>query len=43
MACYYFEINEYFSEDMVRMLHEFSFYDITVKKDFFGKDRMIKC
>ena len=39
----YFEINEYFSEDMVSMLNGFNFKDITVKKDFFGKDRMIKC
>jgi release factor glutamine methyltransferase len=39
----YFEINEYFSDDMVRMLNEFNFKDITVKKDFFGKERMIKC
>jgi release factor glutamine methyltransferase len=39
----YFEINEYFSEDMVAMLSEFNFKDITVKKDFFGKNRMIKC
>jgi release factor glutamine methyltransferase len=39
----YFEINEYFSEAMVAMLNEFNFKDITVKKDFFGKERMIKC
>jgi release factor glutamine methyltransferase len=39
----YFEINEYFPEDMVAMLSEFNFKDITVKKDFFGKNRMIKC
>ena len=39
----YFEINEYFSEDMVIMLKEFNFKDITVKTDFFGKERMIKC
>jgi release factor glutamine methyltransferase len=39
----YFEINEYFSRDMVLMLNEFNFKDITVKKDFFGKERMIKC
>jgi release factor glutamine methyltransferase len=39
----YFEINEYFSRDMVLMLNEFNFKDISVKKDFFGKERMIKC
>ena len=39
----YFEINEYFSEAMIAMLNELNFKDITVKKDFFGKDRMIKC
>ena len=39
----YLEINEYFPEDMVTMLDKFNFKDITVKKDFFGKERMIKC
>jgi release factor glutamine methyltransferase len=39
----YFEINEYFSEEMVLMLNEFNFKDIKVKTDFFGKERMIKC
>ena len=39
----YFEINEYFSKDMVNMLIEFDFKDIKVKNDFFGKERMIKC
>jgi release factor glutamine methyltransferase len=39
----YFEINEYFSEAMVTMLHNFNFKNITVKTDFFGKERMIKC
>lgn len=39
----YFEINEYLSEDLVSMLKELGFISIEVKKDIFGKDRMIKC
>ena len=39
----YFEINEYLSEDMILMLKGIGFGNVLVKKDFFGKDRMIKC
>ena len=39
----YFEINEYLSENLILMLNEIGFGSVIVKKDFFGKDRMIKC
>jgi len=39
----YFEINEYLGDDMNLLLKEKGFVDIIVKKDMFGKDRMIKC
>ena len=39
----FFEINEYLSEDVIQLLERESFSEIELKKDFFGKDRMIKC
>jgi len=42
-ACLYFEINEYLSNDMKQLLNDSGFEDIIVKKDMFGKDRMVKC
>lgn len=39
----YFEINEYLGEDMIQLLKEKGFIDVVVKKDMFGKDRMVKC
>ena len=39
----YFEINEYLGEDMKQMLDKKGFKEIAVKKDMFGKDRMVKC
>ena len=38
----YFEINEYLSDQIVTMLQENEFKNIEVKKDVFGKDRMIR-
>jgi release factor glutamine methyltransferase len=38
----YFEINEYLGEEMIKLLENFNFKDIELKKDMFGKDRMIK-
>ncbi len=38
----YFEINEYLGEEMIKLLEEFGFKSIELKKDLFGKDRMIK-
>ena len=39
----FFEINEYLGDDLVSMLESLGFQEIEVRKDFFGKDRMIKC
>ena len=38
----YFEINEYLGEEMITLLEAFGFKDVQLKKDMFGKDRMIK-
>ncbi|MDA9316835.1 peptide chain release factor N(5)-glutamine methyltransferase [Polaribacter sp.] len=39
----YFEINQYLGTETVEMLHKKGFKNIDLKKDVFGKDRMIKC
>ena len=39
----YFEINEYLSEELIIMLKSKGFNDIVLRKDIFGKDRMLKC
>jgi len=39
----YFEINEYLSDELKALLLTERFTDIVVRKDIFGKDRMIKC
>jgi len=38
----YFEINEYLGKEMIQLLEEFGFKAIELKKDMFGKDRMIR-
>lgn len=38
----FFEINEYLGDETVKMLQEKGFQNIELKKDLFGKDRMIK-
>jgi release factor glutamine methyltransferase len=38
----YFEINEYLGNEMIQLLKENNFNSIELKKDMFGKDRMIK-
>lgn len=38
----YFEINEYLGEEMIQLLQEYDFKNIELKKDMFGKNRMIK-
>ena len=38
----YFEINEYLGEQMIALMTAFNFKSIELKKDVFGKDRMIK-
>ena len=39
----YFEINQYLGTETVEMLHKKGFKNIELKKDVFGKDRMIQC
>ncbi|RLD30394.1 MAG: peptide chain release factor N(5)-glutamine methyltransferase [Bacteroidetes bacterium] len=39
----YFEINEYLSDELKELLETEGFASIEVRKDIFGKDRMIKC
>ncbi len=39
----YFEINEYLGKDLQEVLTTEGFGKIIVKKDIFGKDRMLKC
>lgn len=38
----YFEINEHFPQEMIRLFEDFNFTDIELRKDFRGKPRMIK-
>jgi release factor glutamine methyltransferase len=39
----YFEINEYLSDDLLNLKEIQLFPKIELRKDIFGKDRMIKC
>ena len=39
----FFEINEYLGNDVSKMLEEKGFKNIEIRKDIFGKDRMVKC
>ncbi len=39
----FFEINEYLADELSELLKKNGFQNIEVKKDIFGKDRMIKC
>ena len=38
----YLEINENFSKEVIKLLKDKGFYDITLKKDFRSKNRMLK-
>jgi release factor glutamine methyltransferase len=38
----YFEINEAFGMEYVEMLHEKGFFDVELRKDINGKDRMVR-
>lgn len=38
----YFEINERFGAETVKMLQELGFSDVCLRADFFGKDRMVR-
>jgi release factor glutamine methyltransferase len=39
----FFEINEYLGEELTKLLKTEGFQNIELKKDIFGKDRMMKC
>lgn len=39
----FFEINEYLGNDLVALLEKMEFQQIGIRKDIFGKDRMLKC
>lgn len=39
----YFEINEYLSKELITLLETEGFSNVEVRKDIFGKDRMLKC
>ncbi|MEZ4779624.1 MAG: peptide chain release factor N(5)-glutamine methyltransferase [Flavobacteriaceae bacterium] len=39
----FFEINEYLSKELIQLLEKEHFTNIELKKDFYGKDRMLKC
>lgn len=38
----FFEINQYLGKEMFQLLEDFNFKHVELKKDLFGKDRMIK-
>ncbi len=38
----YFEINEYLANEMIELVQVHGFKDVEVRKDLFGKDRMLK-
>jgi release factor glutamine methyltransferase len=39
----YFEINEYLGKELLEMLRGLGFSEIELRKDIFGKDRMLRC
>ncbi|MEM7186921.1 MAG: peptide chain release factor N(5)-glutamine methyltransferase [Bacteroidota bacterium] len=39
----YFEINEYLGEELVTAMHDLGFSKVELRKDFLGKDRMLRC
>jgi release factor glutamine methyltransferase len=41
-GCLYFEINEHFGKEICNLLEADDFKDIELKKDIYGKDRMVK-
>lgn len=38
----YFEINEFLGQDMIRLLKQYSFLNVEMRRDLNGKDRMIR-
>ena len=41
-GCLYFEINQYLGKEMVHLLGDNNFSEIELRKDMYGKDRMVK-
>ena len=39
----YFEINESYGEEIVKLLQQLDYKDVVLKKDINGKDRMVRC
>lgn len=39
----FFEINEYLGDEMKQLVKEMGFQNIELRKDIFGKDRMLRC
>jgi release factor glutamine methyltransferase len=39
----FFEINQYLGKETIALLAEKGFKNITLRKDLFGNNRMIKC
>ncbi len=39
----FFEINESLGQDMLDLVKKFGFQDAAIRKDLFGKERMLKC
>lgn len=39
----YFEINEYLASELVNLMKNIEFTDIELKKDIYGKERMLRC
>lgn len=39
----YFEINQYLGKETIKLLEDFGFRNVELKKDIYGNDRMIRC
>ena len=39
----YFEINQYLGKETIKLLEDFGFRNVELKKDIYGNDRMISC
>ncbi|MFT5103774.1 MAG: release factor glutamine methyltransferase [Candidatus Latescibacterota bacterium] len=39
----FFEINEYLGKEMIALLRSEGYHEIQIRKDMFGKDRMLRC
>ena len=39
----YFEINQYLGKETIKLLQDFGFRNVELKKDIYGNDRMIRC